>query len=86
MKPTIFVIDVGAPHKENLGWANADGETGADKPEKSGHEVDALAAAKAYGEGQFYEEGSDVLNLAAAALQWAGYEADVRSAVYVVKT
>ena len=30
MKPTIFVIDVGAPHKGNLGWANADGVTGTD--------------------------------------------------------
>ena len=30
MKPAIFVIDVGAPHKGNLGWANADGETGSD--------------------------------------------------------
>jgi hypothetical protein len=28
MEPTIFVRDVGAPHKENIGWTNADGETG----------------------------------------------------------
>jgi hypothetical protein len=30
MEPTIFVIDVGASHKGNLGWANADGKTGSD--------------------------------------------------------
>ena len=185
MKPTIFVIDVGAPHKGNLGWANADGKTGTDidqcieavnkalpvgpvalgfetplyvpirddpnsllkarvfegsrpwsagagpivmsqglvimsyvferlvdgvsprfdtprqpmdlqvfeamvsgdgKPEQPGHEADALAAAQHYDNGQFHDEGSDLLNLAAAALQWAGYEADVRLPVYVVKT
>jgi hypothetical protein len=185
MKPKIFVIDVGAPHKGNLGWANADGSSGADidqcieavnkalpvapvalgfeapmyvpvrvdpntllkarvfegnrpwsagagptvmsqglvimsyvferlidgvrprfdapqqpmdlqvfeamvsgagKPELAGHVADALAAANAYDEGKFYEESSDVLNLAAAALQWSGYEADVRSTVFVVKT
>ncbi|MBT8004181.1 MAG: hypothetical protein HN578_14815, partial [Rhodospirillales bacterium] len=60
--------------------------SGAGKPEQSGHEADALAAAVAYESGQFHDEGSDVLNLAAAALQWAGYEADVRLPVYVVKT
>jgi hypothetical protein len=185
MKPTIFVIDVGAPHKGNLGWANADGVTGTDidqcieavntalsvspvalgfeaplyipvrddpnfllkarvfegnrpwsagagptvmsqglvimsyvfkrlidgvnprfdaprlpmdiqvfeamvsgagKPEQTGHEADALAAARYYSNGKFHDEGSDVLNLAAAALQWAGYDADVRLPVYVVKT
>jgi hypothetical protein len=185
MKPKIFVIDVGAPHKGNLGWANADGSSGADidqcieavnnalpdtpvalgfeapiyvpvrpdpntllkarvfegnrpwsagagptvmsqglvimsyvferlidgvrprfdspqepmdlqvfeamvsgtgKPEQSNHVADAMAAANAYHEGKFYEEKSDVLNLAAAALQWAGYEANVRLPMYVVKT
>jgi hypothetical protein len=30
MKITVFAIDVGAPHKGNLGWANADGRTGGD--------------------------------------------------------
>jgi hypothetical protein len=185
MKPTIIVIDVGAPHKGNLGWANADGTSGTDidqcievvnkalpvgpvalgfeapiyvpvrddpdkftrkrifegarpwsavagpaalslglvimsyvfkrlvdgvsprfdtprlpmdlqvfeamvsgdgKPEHPGHEADALAAAQHYDRGQLHDERSGVLNLAAAALQWAGYEADVRLPVYVVKT
>ena len=185
MKPTIFVIDVGAPHKGNLGWATDDGETGTDidqciealnkslpvapaalgfeapmyvpvrfapnnllkarvfegshpwsagagptvmsqglvimsyvferligdvrprfdspklpmdlqvfeamvsgagKPEQPGHVADAMAAANAYSDGQYYNERSEVLNLAAAALIWSGYEANVRSPVYVVKT
>lgn len=60
--------------------------SGDEKPEKLGHETDALAAEQHYANGKFYEEGSDVLSLATAALHWAGYEVDVRLPVYVVKT
>jgi hypothetical protein len=182
---SIFVIDVGAPHKDNLGWANSDGRTGTDldkcivtvneavtvgpvalgfeaplyvpvrddpnsllkarsfegnrpwsagagptvlsqglvimsyvfsrlnkgvrptfdtprqsydlqvfeamvsgagKPQGSDHETDAMAAVKTYSDGQFYDEGSDVLNLAAATLRRFGFEPAVDAPVFVVKT
>ncbi|MGR3985342.1 MAG: hypothetical protein OD817_08895 [Gammaproteobacteria bacterium] len=59
------------------------------KPAKSSHEADAMHAVKQYKSSKFQDaksEGAEIFNLAAAALQRTGYQADLSKGVYVVKT
>ena len=60
--------------------------SGAGKSENSSDEDDAMQAVKQYESGKLRDSGEEVFNLAAAALQKAGYSADLSRHVYVVKS